>query len=145
MKYAAFIFTLFLITSLQARTIFSFNDSMAIQSISNMLVEDAEDLHVSYRISDTKNNIKDTSKCEKVDSNIALQSFKEAMDSVLKIFPDEEIPYHEALNDMNDYLDNAPLTLCKFIRPGIETQVVTLYFFNLKSKIYLRIDKTTRP
>lgn len=145
MKYAAFFISLFILTSVQARTIFSFNDSIALQSISSMLTDYTEDLHVSYRISDKKNIIKDQSRCEQVGSDVALDAFKEAINAVLKVFPDEEIPYNEALNDMKDYLDVAPLTLCKYVRPGIETQVVTLYFFNNKDKIFLRIDKTTRP
>lgn len=148
MKYAAFFICLFIsiqISTTEARTIFSFKQSDAIQSISNILSENAEDLKVSFQVSDKKIIIKDTTQCVQVDSSVALLSFKEAMDSVLKIFPDEEIPYYEALADMKDYLDMAPLTLCKFVRAGLETQVITLYFFNTSSKIHLRIDKTTRP
>ena len=149
MKYAAFFICLFISiqisTSAEARTIFSFKQSDAIQSIANMLSENAEDLKVSFQISDKKNIIKDTTQCSQVESNVALLSFKEAMDSVLRMFPDEEIPYNEAMADMKDYLDMTPLTLCKFVRAGIETQVITLYFFDKSDKIHLRIDKTIRP
>jgi len=145
MKYAAFFISFFILSTVHARTINSFKQSYAILSIASMLADNAEDLKVSYRISDKKNLITDVSKCTRVESNVALTAFKEAMDSVLRIFPDEEIPYNEALEDMKDYLDATPLTLCKFIHAGIETQVNTLYFFDNASKTYLRIDKTVRP
>lgn len=144
MKYAAFFIALFLFTSVQARTIYNLNQSSALQTISNMLSEYAEDLGTSYQFTDKPLTIKDVSKCTQVESNIAILSFKEAMDSVLKTFPDEPIPYNEALADMKDYIGTAPLTLCKFLRPGLETEVVTLYFFDLLSKTHLRIDKTSR-
>jgi len=145
MKYAAFFISLFIFISAQARTITSLRQSDAIQAISSMLSDNAEDLKVSFRISDKKNTINDVTKCARVESNHALMAFKEAMDSVLKIFPDEEIPYYEALDDMKDYLDETPLTLCKYAHAGLETQVVTLYYFDKGDKIHLRIDKTTRP
>ena len=144
MKYAVLLISIFIFSSVQARTIFSFRQSNAIMSITNMLSENAEDLNNSFQISDRKNTIKDTSSCEQVESSVALIAFKEAMDSVLRMFPDEEIPYNEALTDMNNYLDMAPLTLCKFFRATTEKQIVTLYFFNLDTKIHLRIDKMTR-
>jgi hypothetical protein len=144
MKYAALFISLLLITSVQARTIYNINQSNALQVISNMLSEDAEDLGTSFQFTDKAITIKDVSKCTQVESKVALLSFKEAMDSVLKTFPDEPIPYDEALVDMKDYLGTAPLTLCKFLRAGLETEVLTLYFFNLSSKTHLRIDKTSR-
>jgi hypothetical protein len=140
MKYAVFFISLFIIFSLEARTITSFNQSSAILMIANSLSENSEDLKTSFIISDKKIKLNPEAKCEAVDANNALIAFKFAMDNVLKMFPDEEIPYEEALNDMKDYLDNQPLTLCKILHKNSKHKILTLYYFDRSDKIHLKID-----
>jgi hypothetical protein len=144
MKYAAFFICLLVLSfNTYARTITSFKQSDAIQSISNMLSENDEDLQTAFKISDKKYAIRDMSKCGPVDPSVAWHAFKDAIDSLTKLFPDEEIPVQEALNDMKDYLDNTPLTLCKFFYNNSEKQTVMLYFFDKSDKIHLRVDRVT--
>jgi hypothetical protein len=145
MKYAAFFISIFFIASVNARTIYSFKQSSAIVSIINILSENAEDLKSSFRVSDKKYKVENTSQCEAASSTDALLAFKTAMDSVLRMFPDEEIPYDEALSDMNDFLDQQPLTLCKIVHRDERNTIATLYFFDKSDKIHLRIDNYLHP
>lgn len=140
MKYAVFFISLFFAVTIQARTITSFNQSNAILMIATSLSENSEDLKTSYLITDKKMKLNPDAKCEVVDAHNALIAFKLAMDNILKMFPDEEIPYEEALNDIKDYLDNQQLTLCKILHKNSKHKILTLYYFDHSDKIHLRID-----
>lgn len=140
MKYAAFLVSVFLFTTLHAQVIYNFQQSNAIQTVISALSENAEDLPNSYRVSDKKFLVEDISHCLSVPASNALMSFKTAMDSLLRIFPDEEIPYEEALNDMRDYLGVDPLIVCKYLHSDELRTIITLYYFDKSDKIHLRVD-----
>ena len=143
MKYAFFV--LFLIinlvsTNLSARTILSFNDSEAITTVVQFMYDVAEDMPVSIRISDKKIAMKDTSKCVDVSAQRALEDFEKSVSRVLRFYPDEEIPFEQALIDMEDYLDNKTYKKCLFENKSVQSNTKTTYYTDLSDKIHLRLD-----
>ena len=143
MKYAFFIlFTIITSASsvASARTIFSFNDSEAITTVAQFMYDVAEDVPVSTRITDKKINIKDYSRCSDVTAEEALLDFEKSVKRVLKFYPDEEIPFEQALIDMEDYLDHKDYKKCMFENKSSQSSIKTTYYVNVSDKIHLRLD-----
>ena len=143
MKYA---FSLF-ITCLaaftldaHARTIFSFRDSLAITTVAQFMYDVAEDLPVSARLSDKKINIKDFSTCEDVSAKEVQFDVENAIKRVLRFYPDEEIPFEQAIVDLEDYLDYQSYKKCTFENKSIQSHIKTTYYTDTRDKIHLRLD-----
>ncbi len=145
MKYTlTFLFlTAFCLTSLNsasAREIQSFKDSDALINLTQFLYDVGEDLEVSLKISDKKVTIKDTSKCTTSAAGEALTLFEKAVMKVLRYYPDEDVPFEQAMTDLNDYLNNVRLKKCLFEKETKQSLVKTTYFEDASGKIHLRID-----
>lgn len=144
MKYAFSI--LFIIVSLSftadasARTINSFHDSEAITTIALFMYDIAEDIPVSTRISDKKINIKDFSKCSDAEALDVLADVEKTVKRVLRFYPDEELPFEQALIDMEDYLDFQSYKKCVFENKSATSSIKTIYYTDLSDKIHLRLD-----
>ena len=104
MKYAlSFFFMSFFIatfsTDASARSITSFRQSDSISAVAEFMYDVGEDLPVSTRMSDKKINVKDISKCVDVTSKEVLDDVDSAIRKVMRFYPDEELPFEEALSD----------------------------------------------
>lgn len=143
MKYAFLIlFSAFSFSS-YARTINSFNDSQAIVTIANFMFENAEDLPVSTRISDKKLKLDDTSNCKTATTSEILNEVWMALNTVLKFYPDEELPTEEALNDLADYLGNDTYKKCTVFQSNNHLLVSSTYFFNTTDTTHVKVDTIT--
>ncbi|MBY0413414.1 MAG: hypothetical protein K2Q18_04585 [Bdellovibrionales bacterium] len=144
MKYALSIFAasiLFIISSnVQARTIYNFNDSDAITTVAQFLSDAAEDMPVSYRISDKKINIKNLSDCTDVKSSSVMNDVEDAIKKVMRFYPDEDLPYDQALVDLEDYVGSESYRKCVFIKKTAQSTIHTSYFVDSSDKIHLRVD-----
>lgn len=144
MKYA-FLFLFMIIattftSNASARTITSFRASEAITTVAQFMYDVAEDVPVSTRISDKKINIKDFSKCTDVKAEDALADFEKSVKRILRLYPDEEIPFEQALIDMEDYLDHTSYKKCMFQNKSTQSKTSTAYYTDVSDKIHLRLD-----
>lgn len=143
MKYALFILAFFVLTTIenaQARTVHSFRESDAITSIAQFLYDMSGDMPVSYRISDKKIKISNNSNCIQVKASDALSDFESTVTKVIRFYPDEEIPFEQALLDMEDYLDGKNYLKCQIIKKEHDVVTTTSYYYDHADKIHLRID-----
>ncbi len=144
MKYAFSILFMIIATTFtsnaSARTITTFRDSEAITTVAQFMYDVAEDIPVSTRITDKIINIKDFSKCSDVTANDVLADFEKSVKRVLRFYPDEEIPFEQALIDMEDYLDGQTYKKCLFENKSRESSIKTTYYTDLSDKIHLRLD-----
>lgn len=146
MKYALVIFSFFLVclsANVEARTITSFKKSDAITGLAQFLYEVAPDLPESVKLSDRKIANLDYSKCQKVESALVLEIVERSVRHVLRYFPDEEVPFEEAIYDLDDYLDGATYYQCNLSKKSKHTNVQSFYFADNADKIHLRLDKIT--
>jgi len=143
MKYA-FLFFIVLSISNQLlasdRYIKSFRDSVALSSISQFLDDAAEDVKVSTRISDHKMKIKDQSLCVVAPAKEALKQAELAIRGVLRLYPDEELPFEEAMVDLANYLDNRELKKCLLVQTQSHKKIQSLYYFDQSGEVQLKID-----
>lgn len=143
MKYAlsilAFAF-LSVSTEASARTITAFRDSDAITTIAQFMYDVAEDVPVSFKLSDKKINIKDFSQCTEVDAAKVLDHVESSIKKVLRYYPDEDVPFEQALIDMEDYLDGRTYKKCVFEKKSAQSKTVSTYYTDLSNKIHLRLD-----
>lgn len=148
MKYALSILVLpFLIAAYSsdasARSITSFRQSDSISAVAEFMYDVGEDLPVSSRITDKKINLKDFSKCPTVTSEEVLDDVSAAIRKVMRFYPDEDVPFEEALIDMEDYLDHQSYRKCTLIKRREQSLVRSLYYVNSDDKIHLRLDNIT--
>lgn len=144
MKYAFSVLITLLISTnspeASARTIYSFCDSEAITTLAQFMYDVAEDIPVSTRITDKKINIKDFSKCTAASSSEVLADIEKSVKRVLRFYPDEEVPFEQALLDFEDYLDNKAYRRCTFENEFAQSSTQTTYYTDVNDKIHLRLD-----
>ena len=145
MKYALSILCLSLIvtissTDASARSITSFRQSDAISAVTEFMYDVGEDLPVSTRMTDKKINLLDFSKCKTVTSKEVISDVEVAIRKVIRFYPDEDIPFEEALVDMEDYLDHQSFKKCVLYRRREHSVVTSAYYVNKDDKIHLRLD-----
>ncbi|MBC7713798.1 MAG: hypothetical protein H7177_10695 [Rhizobacter sp.] len=144
MKYAFSILTaLFIATiapSVEARTIYSFKDSDAIMTIAQFMYDVAEDVPVSTRLTEKKVNVPDLSKCSDVTANDVLSDVETSIKRVLRFYPDEEVPFEQAMTDLEDFLDHRDYKKCAFENKSSQSQTKSTYYTDVSDKIHLRLD-----
>lgn len=148
MKYALSILVLpFLIAAYSsdasARSITSFRQSDSISAVAEFMYDVGEDIPVSTRITDKKINLKDFSKCSIVTAEEVLDDVSAAIRKVMRFYPDEEVPFEEALIDMEDYLDHQSYRKCTLVKRREQSLVRSSYYANSDDKIHLRLDNIT--
>jgi len=143
MKYALLIlcFAFYSFQTLASdRHIQKFSDSYALSSIAQFLDDAAEDVKVSTRISDKAMKIKDPSLCVNSSAAEALSDSEAAIRGVLRLYPDEELPFEEAIADLNNYLDNRPLKKCLLISKTSHKTTQSYYYYDQSGDIHLKLD-----
>jgi hypothetical protein len=147
MKYAFSVFILSIFVTFSsnanARSITSFRDSQAILAVAQFMYDVAEDMPVSTRIGDRKLNLKDFSKCTEVSSDEVYNDVEEAIKKVLRFYPDEDIPFEQALVDLEDYIDHKMYKKCNFEKKNAQSKVISAYYVDTSDKIHLRLDNIT--
>jgi len=146
MKYTlTFLFSFFALTyshDSSARTITRFRDSVALSTIAQFMYDSAEDIPQSIKLSDKKMNIKDTKKCVTVSATVVKEEVSKAISKILRFYPDEDLPFEEALNDLEDYLDHQNFKKCAMEKVTPESRILTSYFLDKHDLIHVRLDTT---
>ena len=148
MKYALSLLSLsILITTYSsqasARSITSLSQSDAITAVAEFLYDVGEDVQSSTRITDKKINLKELSNCVTVTSEQVLDDVDSAIRKVMRFYPDEDVPFEQALYDMEDYLDNQSYKKCSLLKKTPQSITRTSYYINTTSKIHLCLDNIT--
>ncbi len=146
MKYAlTFLFllsTLFYSQQSSARTITKFKDSDALMTIAQFMYDSSEDLPQSIKMSDRKMNIKDIKTCVSVSADQVLVEVTKAIKTIIRFYPDEELPFEEALADLEDYLDHKNFKKCSMEKVTPQSRRLTSYFLDRDDLIHVRLDTT---
>ena len=122
MKYAHFILilTVVFIQSAHARTVTSFKKSDSLTAMAQFLYEVAPDVPASVKLSDRKVALIEYKSCQLVGTSVVLEDAEDSIRRVLRYFPDEEVPFEEALVDLEDYLDGQKFYQCFFLHTSHE-------------------------
>lgn len=143
MKVAIFFIFLVMSFGLSANTfrhIQSFQDSASISSIAQFLNDASEDVKVSTRISDKKMKVRDFELCTSATSKNALKEAELMIKSVLRLYPDEELPFEEALADLENYLDNREYSRCTIVQIKANKKIQSIYYFDTLDEVHLKLD-----
>ena len=150
MKYALtfFVLSFFALinaTKADASTIKSFQDSNALTTIAEFLLDSTSDLPPEFHISDKKIKLTDTSSCtDGIDASVPLKEVQSAIKTVLRRFPDEDLPVEDAINDLTDYLDHQTFKKCIIYSATKDrASVRTSYYVSANDKIQLKVDTIT--
>ena len=92
---------------------------------------------------DKKINLKELSNCVTVTSEQVLDDVDSAIRKVMRFYPDEDVPFEEALNDLEDYLDHQSYKKCSLYKKDSHSVTRSSYYVNSNDKIHLRLDNIT--
>lgn len=149
MKYAliffAFIFSLQSFSSNAfARQISSIAQSDAINQIIVYVNDNREEFSVFFRLSDKSFQVKSEASCVKVSSNDVVKEVKKSFDIILQKYPDEELPFAEAVSDLKDFLDGRHYLRCEKNSVNLNKDKINSIFYvsedDEPNKIFLRMD-----
>lgn len=145
MKYAfLFLFlSLSLIAPAQSRTITSFKKSDAITTIAQFMYEAGGDLQEQIRISDRKIASVNYKECKLVATEVVIDHALSSIKEVLRYYPDEDLPFEEAISDFEDYFDSQVFHSCSFVKRTKNSTINSIYYVDTSDRIHLRIDKIT--
>lgn len=148
MKYAFSILSLsFFIMTLSsnanARSITSFQQSRAISAVAEFMYDVGEDIQLSIRLTDKKITLKDLSECSVVSADEILTDIESSIKKIVRFYPDEEVPFEEALIDLENYLDARSYKKCDFIQAKGQSLVKSAYYVSSDDSIHLRLDNIT--
>jgi hypothetical protein len=139
MKYAFFFFFLSISNVLHARSITSFNDSNALLSVAVFMEDASEDLPQATFINDNKHSL-DSSSCELVSAESIYNDVEKAVKKIARFYPDEDIPFFEALVDLEDYLDQRKYYKCQTIKNQSSIRLIKTFYVDLKNEVYLTVS-----
>lgn len=145
MKYAFFALFTFasLIANAQSRTITSFKKSDAITTIAQFMYEVSGDLQEQVRISDRKIANVNYKECKLVSVDAVLDDVLSSIKQVIRYYPDEDLPFEEAIVDFEDYFDSQVFHSCSFMKKAKNSMINSVYYVDTSDRIHLRIDKIT--
>ena len=148
MKYALSICSLSILiatfsTDASARSITSLRQSDAISAVVEFLYDVGEDVQETTRLTDKKIILKDLSKCPTVTSQDVLDDVDSAIRKVMRFYPDEDVPFEQALYDMEDYLDNQSYRKCTIIKKNKQSVTKSSYYVNSNHNIPLLLANIT--
>ncbi len=123
-----------------ARTITHFRDSDALTTMAQFMYDAAEDLPQSIKMSDKKMNIKDTKNCVTVSADDVFQDVSRAIKKIIRFYPDEELPFEQALIDLEDYLDHQSFKKCTMEKVTPQSRILISYFLDKHDLIHVRLD-----
>jgi hypothetical protein len=139
MKYAFFFLFLSISNVLHARSITSFNDSNALLSVAVFMEDASEDLPQATFINDNKHSL-DSSSCELVSAASIYSDVEKAVKKIARFYPDEDIPFYEALVDLEDYLDQRSYYKCQTIKNQSSVKLIKTFYVDQKNEVYLTVS-----
>lgn len=143
MKYALFIFFLFSSHTIFARSIESFKDSEALIAVSDFMEDASEDLPTASFINDKKRVLDASWECKDVSAQLVYKEVERAIKAISRFYPDEDIPFLEALVDLEDYLDQRNFKRCQLITWKSSVKTLHTYYSDLKNEIHLSLLSKT--
>lgn len=142
MKYVLTFLFVVLLENASARTITRFRDSESLTVMAQFLFDSSEDIPQPIRLSDKKINIKDLNKCTSVSAEHVYSDVANSINKVLRFYPDEDLPFEQALTDLEDYLDHRTFKKCIFEKVTPNSTLHTTYYRDQKDQIHVRLDTT---
>lgn len=156
MKNAFFIFVSFLCLNLFAndslpessaelqarntRQITSLSQSEAMTTIREFMTEVHEDLESYYLISDKNLKLPTDAVCGTKTKAEVVRTITKSIMHTLKLYPDEELPVSEAVEDLKLYLVDASYKTCTYSKVvrGLRVERALFYFSN--ARLAIRLD-----
>ena len=143
MRYAFFIlfFLQSLMSPLLAREIKSFDDSEALTSVSAFLEEASDDSFTPTLINDKIRLISalEEASCVWVSADAIYDDVEVAFKKIARFYPDEDIPFQEALLDLEDYLDHRTFKKCTTVSVSSSVKIISNYYVDLKNEVHFSI------
>ncbi len=141
MKYALLVFSLLLSINIFSREINSISNSPAINEIVSFINDNREEFASYYKISDKVFEIKNYEGCSVVGDQEIAKDFSKSFKLILAKYPDEELPFDEAIADLKNFLDHKSYYRCSKVGSNSNGDAVEVHYYqSLDKVIYLRID-----
>lgn len=122
------------------RRITHLEDSWAIANLVQFMDDSSEDTFIQVKLSDKKIVIKDFSQCSSVFVPEIIQDVESSVLSILHFYPDDDVPFSEAMADLENYLDGRTYYKCSYSSKAKRSLSKSFYYTDLSDTIHLRLD-----
>jgi hypothetical protein len=141
MKYALLIFSILFSFNIFSREINFLSQSSSINEVISYMNDNREEFASYYKLSDKAFEIKNYEGCVVVSDKEIIRDFQKSFKLILSKFPDEELPFNDALMDLENYLDHQSYYQCSKVGSNSNGDKVEVHYYqSLNKEIHLRID-----
>lgn len=123
-----------------SRELTSLSQSESFSTVREFMVEVHEDLESYYLISDKNLKLPEDAVCVTKTKAEVVRIITKSIMHTLKLYPDEELPVSEAVDDLKLYLYEAQYKTCSYkkVSRGLSAERTLFYFGN--SRLAVRLD-----
>lgn len=121
-------------------TLRNLKDSSALTEVRDFMTSVRADLESYYIISDRNLKLPARHVCVYKTKAEVLRTVTKSIMHTLKLYPDEELPVEEAVNDLRSFLRAETYEVCTFSRVVKEEKIEHTLFYSQSGTFYLRLD-----
>ena len=118
----------------------SLKDSQALTSVREFMASVHEDLETYYVINERNLKLPAKHTCVFKTKAEVVRIVTKSIMHTLKLYPDEELPVEEAVNDLKGYLRAETYEVCTFTRVVKDEKFEHSLFYSQSGTFYLRLD-----
>lgn len=134
---------LILSATAEARTRYpvrGFGQSNALSIVLDTIYDASFDFEGMYIISHNIDFLGDKKQCSKVGTQVILRHFKKIFDEFISYYPDEELPYDQAIRDLKKIIGNGKYERCHEVATTSRGHVDVTHYQSLDTDLWIRIE-----
>jgi hypothetical protein len=117
-----------------------FGQSNALSIVLDTIYDASFDFEGMYLISHNIDFLGDKKTCTTVSVQVILRHFKKIFDEFISYYPDEELPYDQALKDLKKIVGNGKYQRCHEVSTTSRGHVDVTHYQSLDSELWIRIE-----
>lgn len=117
-----------------------FAQSNALSLVLDTIYDASFDFEGMYIITHNIEFLGEKKKCTNVSINVILRHFKKIFDEFISYYPDEELPYDQAIRDLKKIIGSGKYQRCHEIATTSRGHVDVTHYQSLDSDLWIRIE-----
>lgn len=123
-----------------AQPVGGFSQSNALSIVLDTIYDASFDFEGMYIITHNIEFLGEKKKCSQVSVNMILRHFKKIFDEFISYYPDEELPYDQALRDLKKILGSGKYQRCHEVSTSAQGHIDVTHYQSLETQLWIRIE-----
>lgn len=117
-----------------------FGQSNALSIVLDTIYDASFDFEGMYIISHNIDFLGDKRQCTTISVQVILRHFKKIFDEFISYYPDEELPYDQALRDLKKIIGTGKYQRCHEVSTTARGHVDVTHYQSLETDLWIRIE-----